>query len=530
MDSHQILSSLSFGKVDAETDDKLSNCFIGTDLLKQALQPHHTLLLGGKGSGKSAIFRLLSQDTFRFANLLQNRFEEIYGIPAYGINSDEYLTYAEIHEINPNSIDDFKYLWQLYFGLKAATILANCPRMRSRISKSNSESLKEYYKSLLNILEDVGLYRSGEYLSKIQKKVKELLTFSTPATVTSIADKGKILSTSYSGKSALNIISLIDLVDKILKETNCLAWILIDQIDLLYLDNLDRRQRAITALVQLLIEYSSRFANINLKVFLRTDIYKQLQIVNKSHLVSLTVELKWTKNLLIKMLVVRAVHDRAVRMYCEEVLQENLDVNRVISATDELILRIFYTIFELNMGSKFRNVSPAHSWITKHIVDGLGMLYPREMIHLGNQAVQKQRELNKNTKMKNPNIYSGNGKNFLVSSRAIKQAFSDVSSYRCDTYLYAEFPHLSKHFDRIRGQDRDKFNRDELVDMFKGLNPNGVDSIRMIFETGLFKTKDHKNADACRTFTIPYLYKSGLGIVARRKFHDRLITRETLLT
>ncbi len=51
MNSHQISSNLSFGKVDAETDDKLSDCFIGTDLLKQALQPHHTLLLVGKGSG-----------------------------------------------------------------------------------------------------------------------------------------------------------------------------------------------------------------------------------------------------------------------------------------------------------------------------------------------------------------------------------------------------------------------------------------------------------------------------------------------
>lgn len=528
MDSYHILSSLSFGKVDAETDDKLSDCFIGTDLLKQALQPHHTLLLGGKGSGKSAIFRLLSQDTFRLTNLLQNRFEEIYSIPAYGINSDEYLTYAEIQEINPHTIDDFKYLWQLYFGLKAATIIANCPRMRSRISKSKSDNLKEYFKTLLNVLEDVGLYNSSEYLSKIQKKIKDILSFSTPATVTTTADKGRILTTSYSGKSALNIISLIDLVDKILKETNCLTWILIDQIDLLYLDNLERRQRAITALVQLLIEYSNRFANINLKVFMRTDIYRQLQIVNKSHLVSLTVELKWNENLLIKMLVTRAVHDRTFRLFCEEILQENLDVNRVISAPNELILRIFYTIFELNMSSKFKNISPTHTWITKHIVDGLGMLYPREMIHLGNQAVQKQKELNKKDGFKE--INSGTEKQFVISCRAIRIAFDEVSKYRCDTYLYAEFPHLSKHFDRIRGQDRDKFNRDELVDMFKGLNPNGIDSIRLIFETGLFKTKNHKNADACRTLTIPYLYKSGLGIVARRKFHQRLVTRETLPT
>ncbi len=152
-------------------------------------------------------------------NLLQNRFEEIYSIPAYGIDSDEYLTYAEIQERNPQTIDDFKYLWQLYFGLKVATIIANCPRVRSRVSQNKSDNTKAYFKSLLNILGDAGLYNTSEYSSKVQKKINDILSFSKHTTVTTTAEKGRILSTSYSGKSALNIISLIDLVDKILKET-----------------------------------------------------------------------------------------------------------------------------------------------------------------------------------------------------------------------------------------------------------------------------------------------------------------------
>lgn len=509
MDAQQILSNLSFGKVDAESDDKLSNCFIGTDLLKQVLQPRHTLLLGGKGSGKSAFFRLLSQDVSRLTPLLHNYYSEIYSIPAYGLNSDEYISYSEIQEINPQTIDDFKYFWQLYFGLKTATNIATCPRMRSRVDSIKSDSLKSNYHTIISLLSEIGLYRRDGYVDRVNKKIKDLFFLPHPNLSTTTADKGAILTKTFKGKTALNIISLLDLVDKVLKETNCLVWVLADQIDLLYLDNLERREKAITALVQLLIEYSNRFSNINLKVFLRTDIYKELQIVNKSHLVSYTIELKWAENLLIKLLVARAVHDRVVRAYCEKILNENLDVAKVIAADDELLEKIFHLIFN--------QTNPQHKWIMKRMIDGLGMLYPREFIHLGNQAVIKQREINKSLPNHTAEETSEQNHQSILSTKAVKEAFIEVSKYRCDTFLYAEFPHLKNHFDHFKGLTKTTLSREELFTMFSNLTPSGANAVRAIYETGLLQPLGNKNVDACLKFTIPPLYKSGLGIVSRKK-------------
>ncbi|MDI6802239.1 MAG: hypothetical protein QME58_00120 [Bacteroidota bacterium] len=509
MDTNQILSNLSFGKVDAESDDKLANCFIGTDLFKQTLQPRHTLLLGGKGSGKSAFFRLLSQDIYRLTPLLHNSFTEIYSIPAYGLHSDEYISYSEIQEINPQTIDDFKYFWQLYFGLKTAGHIATCPRMRSRVNSSKSDSLKSNYNTIISLLSEIGLYRHDDYIGRMNRKIKDLLFLHQTNFSTTTAEKGRILTKTYKGKTALNIVSLLDLVDKVLKETKCLAWILADQIDLLYLDNLERREKAITALIQLLIVYSNRFSNINLKVFLRTDIFKELQIVNKSHLVSLTVELKWADNLLIKLLVARAVHDRVVRAYCEKILNENLDVVKVISANDELMEKVFHLIFNLNING--------HKWIMKRMIDGLGMLYPREFIHLGNQAVIKQREINKLLSTHTNDGVSEQISQNILSVKAIKEAFSEVSKYRCDTFLYAEFPHLKNHFNQFKGLTKILISREELYTMFNGLTPSGANAVRAIYETGLLQPIGNKNVDACLKFTIPPLYKSGLGIVSRRK-------------
>jgi hypothetical protein len=515
MDPQQVLSSLSFGKVDAETDDKLSNCFIGTDILKQALLARHSLLIGGKGSGKSALFRLLSQDTYRLTQLIQSNFNEIYSIPAYGIHSDEYLTYTEIQEINPQSIDDFKYFWQLYFGLKTAATIANCPRMQDRVNKSNSPIIKNNFHAIVQLLTDIGLLQKGQNSFSFHNKIKELFSF-RESTQNTTTDSSKIVALYNKSKTGLNIISFLDLIDKILKESNCLVWILVDQIDLLYLDNLDRRKKAITALVQLLIEYSNRFSNINLKVFLRTDIYKELQIVNKSHLISMIIELKWTESLLLKLFVTRAVYDKNVRIYCENILKENLDVMRVIAANDEFIMKIFYTLFDNKINTNSKNVIQPHSWIMKRLVDGLGLMYPRELIHLGNQTVSKQREINKNNRNilinDNESIICGS----LLGSRAVKLGFEEVSKYRCDTYLYAEFPHLSKHFDKFRGKEKDKFSREELMDMFSNVSPDGNDAIHAVYETGLLRPSQNQNVDACRSFSIPYLYRSGFGIINRR--------------
>ena len=62
MDPQQVLTRLNFGRVDGETDNRFENCFIGTEMLRQVLMPQHSLVVGNKGSGKSAMCRLLCDD------------------------------------------------------------------------------------------------------------------------------------------------------------------------------------------------------------------------------------------------------------------------------------------------------------------------------------------------------------------------------------------------------------------------------------------------------------------------------------
>lgn len=494
MDYLKILSNFSFGRVDAETDDKLINCFIGTDLLKYALAPQHTLLLGGKGSGKSAIFRILSQEAERLSPIINISFRELFRIPAYGLNSDEYLTYAEIKDLNPQTIDDFKYFWQLYFCLKTSYSIVNSNYLNSFINKSGSLNLKSNHQFLRDLLSDIGLLKKQEQKSKnILEKIKNILqTYKIPSTV------------NYSSKTNLNVNLILEKIDKILKETNSFVWILVDQIDLLYLDNLDKRNKAITALIQLMIEYSNRFTNINFKIFLRTDIYKELKIVNKSHLISNSIELVWNEDLILRMILARAIYDRDVKQFCEEKIKETVDINRVVTGNNQFLLKVFYTIFQEKASN---NNTKLHQWIIKKLTDGLGKIYPREFIHLANLAIAEQRAIYKKMQP--------NGE-YLISEKAVKSAFKLVSKYRCETYLFAEFPHLTKHFNKLSEFGFDRIKKEELFKLFEDCNPSGIDALRAFYDAGLLKTINNKSIDTAQEYIIPDLYKYGLGLTKRK--------------
>jgi len=194
------------------------------------------------------------------------------------------------------------------------------------------------------------------------------------------------------------------------------------------------------------------------------------------------------------------------------VLHEKVDVTNVILNDDGYVKKVFYAIFEPTMSQSSNanqnpTATPSHQWILKRLVDGLGNSFPREIIHLGNMAVEKQREINR--------AEGRHTSSRLISPKALKDAFQKISEYRCDTYLYAEFPHLAKHFDVFRGSDSATFHREELYMLFEPLTPKGDEAIRAVHDVGLLIPMG-KNVDSCSEFKVPLLYRAGLGVTERR--------------
>lgn len=507
MEPQEALAGLNFGRVDAESDSRFESCFIGTEMLRHVLMPQHSLILGSKGSGKSAAFRLLSEHREKVKPLLPKGYNQVFCVAVYGLQNENNFSGIDLHDLRSNSIDDFRYFWLLFVGLKSAATVSQDKKLQSLVDESKNEKLKESYKTILQVMDELGLSNGQSRLTKLKQRVGQMVKPTNNLDSISKDEFSRILANSFRHRTGMSVAALLDHIDLVLRGTKCLAWVLLDKLDLLFIDDFEQLKAAVTGLVQVLVEHSNRFKNIHFKIFLRNDIYRQLRIVNKSHLVSYTSEMKWRENLLLKLLVSRAIADPTVRKYCEEATGERIEIADVITGSEDDVLNIFYIIFEATMGDSADSSVPfTHIWLIRHLTDGMGNVYPRELIHLGNIAVEKQREINK--------LEGEHASNRLISARALKEAFASVSVYRCDTYLYAEFPHLEKHFNVFRGADKATFQRDELYELFERLTPNGDEGIRAVYDSGLI-TPLGQTVDASGEFRIPLLYRIGLGITQR---------------
>lgn len=510
MDPQQVLVCLNFGRVDGESDDRFNTCFIGTEMLRSMLQPQHTLLVGNKGSGKSAICRLLIEDLSKVKPLLPKNFNEIYCIPAYGLQTEDDVPTVPLRELSPSTVDDFRDFWLLYLGMKGAQRIVNDQKIREFVEKTQKPNLKKSFETLERVLVTLGLREDTRTLSKMRNVFSGMFGSNARGG----GQRPVEGNSGFKDLTGVSIVGLLENVDIVLRETNSLAWMMLDKLDLLFVDDFPKLRSSITGLVQLLVQYGNHFKHIHLKIFLRNDIFRQLHIVNKSHLVSYSSEMKWRDALLLKLFVARAVDDPHVRTYCQDTLGEKVDVTAVILGSDEYVLKVFYAIFEPVMGSGktdnggAANSTPTHQWILRRLCDGTGSSFPRELIHLGNRAVEKQREMNR--------IEGKHGSERLVGPKALREAFGMISSYRCDTYLYSEFPHLSRHFDVFRGSDTATFHREELYMLFAPLSPNGDEAIRALYDTGLLQPLGH-SVDASMKFKVPLLYRLGLGVRDRRQ-------------
>ena len=98
-DKLELLDALKFGNVDSESEENLDSKFIKTKDFNEFLNPQKALILGAKGSGKSALFQMFAkyEKTAReLANIKEN---EVLIVTGTGFN-----------DVKELKTDDFKKL------------------------------------------------------------------------------------------------------------------------------------------------------------------------------------------------------------------------------------------------------------------------------------------------------------------------------------------------------------------------------------------------------------------------------------
>lgn len=283
------LSEFNFGDVDAFRDNFLFHAFCYTDFVELARQNNRTLLIGPKGSGKSAIYKAFLEGQI-MPIPVDNCEPIIIGI------SDE-LKYLDTEYIIQNKFsiygysDDFKYalLWDFYILFRILIVL-----QKNYLGKF-SNNLKKLSKFFQHI--DVNEKSSLTIFLDKLKNIKFIGSMTDGTTIyTGAVEYDKVHDYPEENKFALY--SIKNEINSLLINNNVFLWIMFDKIDdFLVREEYDVQRKLLQGLVITEDAYS-QYSHVFVKIFLRTDLYQKIDFnfIGYDKVSGRKVDIEWKPN------------------------------------------------------------------------------------------------------------------------------------------------------------------------------------------------------------------------------------------
>lgn len=287
-----ILDKFDFGSSEAVKDKLLQDCFCDISPVKTFLQDNHSILVGAKGAGKTAVFTLVKSGYVSF--------DKVSKAKTVVISIDEPIEYATAASIIEKSLASnvadeairYQFLWEVY------VLYRTCLALRSR---GDLQALKDKFDVLCNLF-------SGEkprltlfqLLTSTKRTVGFKINMSNPAfpapdfyfsaepsTNTAAVDEQQI---------TIDIESYKNDIEALLKKTGLTVYILIDNLDDFVAKDNHTVQRLILQGVLNCGRSYSRFPKLRLKISIRADLFYKLdfsQLGGYDKIMPDVVELLW---------------------------------------------------------------------------------------------------------------------------------------------------------------------------------------------------------------------------------------------
>lgn len=488
----EVLESLEIGNGVAELErDLLGEFFLESVAWKKLKKGSVDLILGPKGSGKSALF----------FHLLDHS-DEFDGNGIFLVSSENAVGDSVFATIEPDSVsfeEDFIRIWKLYF---LALILDT--------SKKNGIT-SALTKPIEQLLADEGIYEQGWSLQQffagathyvksrmyfdsadgeveltsdgIPKKIKAKLTFGSPTVPQQRA-------------GVVSIDSVLQLCNNTLVNADRKIWILIDRLDAIFPNNKEVEKRALRALVRCYAGMRNLPA-ICPKVFLRNDIWasitKEDGFREASHLSPVTARLNWNKSLLAELLLKRLLMSKVFRDF----YQKTPDFIRS-NSNDKM--NFLYSLFPERMSIYGDKSQVAFDWLILATLDGQDVNAPRDLIALMNVAIEY--EYTRLAKGDTP--YKR--KNLLFNHEGLAHAAAELSRTKTEQTIFAEYPELRMYIDAFMDSSGRNFGIERLMELWECDRDEAQKISVALCESGVLKKSGKER------YLIPVLYTGYLGI------------------
>ncbi|MGH7053352.1 MAG: P-loop ATPase, Sll1717 family [Stellaceae bacterium] len=490
MNKLSILKQISFGERVAEEETaQLANYFVETDQWSRILRGEVDVIRGDKGAGKSAIYSLLITKTDELfdRHILLVPAETLRGAPVF----------KDLVSDPPTTENEFINLWKLYiltliaqklreYDIRGSTV----ETVFSTLEKANLlerefslpgvfRAIREYVRRWSRIDGVEGRFGLDE---KNLPEISGRITFREPN-----QEERKV--------GFISVDSLVEQANSVLITAGYHVWVILDRLDVAFADSADLERNALRALFRVYRDFSDK-QNIELKIFLRTDIWNRITeggFREASHIIK-DAELKWDKPSLLN-LIIR-------RLLSNDILANQYNINKVEILKDFHVQeKTFYNFFpeQVDQGSKKPS---ALDWMLSRTTDASGRTAPREVIHLLSSIRETEIRRLERGETQAPGSH-------LFERSTFKQALPAVSQARLVQNLYAEYPDIVPFVQALTNGKTEQTVESLATAWFTNV-PTAIEKAEKLVDLGFFEKRGSREQ---HTFWIPFLFRDALHLV-----------------
>lgn len=459
------------GRAEGESPETLRTTFFPVSEHLRAIDPDAVLVVGPRGSGKSEIFRALT---------------DVKLASAIAIHSPQL-------RVSPQELSRASWFKGYPFGTEGFDA-DGLRHFLATVGKEPDAVRQLWFAYLIRVLQ-----------SQLDPLALADLKFL-------LSRQGGAATENYEAWKAAGDRPLLalDRLDQKLESAGAYVFVAYDELDTLGGINWDAMSSGIQGLIAFWATYTRRWKRIRAKLFLRTDLYQRHVSVGGADLAKLAaarVELTWSDRNLYGMLLKRMANfDKRLREYlfstkCKVHWDRDSTLGHQPSLNSwEDARPIIERMVGPYMGA---NVKKGHvyRWLLDHVRDGRNRAVPRPFVRLFEEAARI--ELDGFNPLPPPRLFH---------PASVRRALDSVSSEHV-IGSKAEWPWLTGTIARLSGQQVPWERRREIERLLSIQGPNyqppfqdSAEFLDFLFELGILRNRVDGRIDS------PDLFLHGLGL------------------
>ena len=483
------LQSLNLGKSVAEFDDALERYFVETNAFHELVNDQRDIIAGDKGTGKTAIYRILQK---KYTSLPQ--LEKVRVIPAFNPSGSPIFQQLTTREVLSEA--EYNHLWKAYLVSLAGNWLLKNNTGRSSTSLSN---LDEVLRGL-ELRTEVDAPRNS--FTKVLGKIGALFRWHSAEMECTVSESGMPVITpkiEFSGadeaKQASPYIpadSILRLLNVCLEEADVVVWIALDRLDEAFSGHAGMEVPALRALLRTYLDLTE-FSRIKLKLFVRRDLFSRITaggFVNLTHINARKLDIIWREPDLMNLLCRRIKENGS---FCQSF--------SIVGATDEEIFNVMFPR-QVDFGKR----KPATwTWMMRRIRDGNDGKPPRnliDLVQLAQDAQLKRDDIRNRPLDARP----------VLEPDALRDGLSQLSVRRVDDTIFAEAGLAVEAIEKFRG-GKAEHNLDSIASLLNVSHEQAKAELKPLVAIGFLESIKG-------SYKVLSLFREGMKITQGKAFGD----------